>query len=300
MRAYHAQQRLQYRADATATVLYCGQEFRTRCRVLRRGSDERIEYTSGPMKGLTVTTVGGQTEVRGPEGRGEVLEGAAGRSGRLVALNLVLRNYEATHAGSECIGGRQTDIVDLTPRHRAGGSRRLWVDRGTGLVLRSREQSSSGQMRSSMELTRVVYCPVSGGEIAASTGRQWPASESAPRVTAQEAARRAGIVVNEPRYIPKGYELEGIRVHRCRCGCGQRAAHLRYTDGLNSISVFLTPSSPACAMGGCKVHCAGSSACEVRDSQQALVAATSSRGRSVIVVADLRQEELRKIAKSIQ
>lgn len=81
-----------------------------------------------------------------------------------------------------------------------------------------------------------------------------------------------------------------------QCACGHHAAQLSYTDGLNTISVFQTPNvqckETSCTMDGGK--------CVMRESQIARLGQVQRDGKTVVVVADILPEQIRKIAESVR
>jgi len=65
---------------------------------------------------------------------------------------------------------------------------------------------------------------------------------------ANELSKLTGFKVVIPTFIPEGYILEGCYLYQC--GCGVDMAHLRYFDGLNSISIFEGKKDcPVCGEG---------------------------------------------------
>jgi negative regulator of sigma E activity len=146
-----------------------------------------------------------------------------------------------------------------------------------------------------MEFTEINYSAEVPDDLFVSSGKELAQAEMTPA----EAGKIVGVKVTLPKYLPAGYELDGATIHKCECECGHNAAHLRYTDGMNSLSVFETQIQPACNGPTCKVHCPAAGACEVSNAEQAQVATASSGGKAIVVVADLPKDEIERVAKSI-
>lgn len=302
-RAYESAQRASYTGTVTTAVFYMGREFRTQSAVLHRGGEERIKYLSGPVAGVLVVARRGETRTYQPGARQVIVSRAPGGRSDGAALDLLLANYAASLAGSGRVAGRSADIVAVTPRRRGNPSKKLWIDRGTGVILRSEDRSASGELRSRTEFTAIrcgASAPSAAFEPTADIGPAWTTKERDRELTQAELQKAVGLRVVPPQYLPPGYVPDGMNVYSCACGCGHKAAHLRYTDGLNSISVFETPAHPACGSAACSVHCPTTGRCQVRDARQARVATASSGTRSIVVVADLPEEEIARVAKSIQ
>ena len=301
--AYESAHRTDYAGKVTTTVYYCGREISIRSGIRHNGPEERIEYLSGPLSGVVVVARGGETRTYRPNTRQILVSRAASRRSEGEELELLLRNYAVLAAGEGRVAGRPVNIVDLTSKHPGNPSKRLWIDRETGIVLKSEDRSAAGELRSRMEFTEISYGKPAAGaafEPTADGGPRWVEKERDHEISRAELEKAVGIKVAFPQHVPAGYVLDSITLYSCECECGHKAAHLRYTDGLNSISIYETPSHTSCSKHICSIHCAPNGRCEVRDARQARVATTSSGGRSVVVVGDLPEEEIAKVAKSIR
>ncbi|MBI2842261.1 MAG: hypothetical protein HYX78_02560 [Armatimonadetes bacterium] len=298
--AYKASRSQSYTATVTNTLFYCGREYRTRSRVQRKGTLERIEYLSGPMEGAVVVASGA---VAGPRGRADSPAPVGSVRDANKNIDLLLENYRACKLGRGTVAGRPVDIIELAPRYRGNPSKRLWVDRVTKVVLKSEDWSAQGRLRSRTEFTDVNYDVHLLDAVfkKSSTGANLASFGDGPDLNRAEIEKAVGIRISFPAYLPTGYVLHGIRVYDCGCcTCGHRSAHLRYINGLNSISIFETPASHNCGGGKCSVHCPSDGRCEVRNANQANVAIAARSDKTVIVVADLPKEQLTKIVESVR
>jgi hypothetical protein len=115
-----------------------------------------------------------------------------------------------------------------------------------------------------------------------------------------ELSKVVDFTVKTPRYVPKGYKLDGYRLYNCPCGCGHKSAYIRYTNGLDSISVFETLGSSGCARDDkCRTR-GHEDTCVVEDSARGRVATLSSGGKLFTVIGDLSRSDLEKIARSLR
>jgi negative regulator of sigma E activity len=158
--------------------------------------------------------------------------------------HLLLRNYDAKVLRREKIAGRAVYVVRLTSRNPGNPSKVVWIDRETKLALRQELFDPSGRKLSTSEFREIAFegsLPSNLFSVPAEA-RIEPRREGAPPWAGQKAG--AAHVVEQPRYVPAGYEL----VQRfCMKRRDREFAHLRYTDGLNTISLFI---ERACGPGG--------------------------------------------------
>jgi negative regulator of sigma E activity len=156
---------------------------------------------------------------------------------------LLLRNYDVHLQGREKVAGRRVFVLRLTARHPGNPSKRVWLDSETKLALRQELYDPAGRRLSTSEFREISFAP------------SLPANLFTVPVEARVERRREGAPLppwaaagkanpsqtcEQPRYVPAGYEL----AHRiCMKRPDREFAHLRYTDGLNTISLFIERSA---------------------------------------------------------
>ncbi len=161
------------------------------------------------------------------------------RPGLAVDRALAERNYQARVVGDAGLAGRKAQIIEIAPK---GGGRvvlRLWLDKETGFALRRERYNVEGRLSSGTEYTRVEFGPTIAAEVfTIPAGWQTVrAAETEAGLSAEQLSMRLGFRVRLPAYVPTGYVLVGgyeKQWGRWR----MRAAELRYTDGLRILSVF--------------------------------------------------------------
>ncbi len=297
--AYRAESTVQLSGVMRTTSTLQAGEVSSEVLVYRKAGMTRYEYRSPELRGLVLIDRGNALIRLDPAARTATVE-TVHRSP--VGVDLVLRNYQAVLAGHEQILGRQTDVVTLQPRHGSGPSRKLWIDRATGMVLRTEQYNSGGKM-----VSRSLYLSV-----------DWKANPSdslftipegwkqvnAPVQTErhwekEELSKRLGFSVREPGYLPQGFVLDGF--HLVLRPGAQPSAHIRYVDGLNSISVFEHRCPPGRGRGfqwGRRMGRRGN--CEFFASSEGNLLVKEVGGIRFIVVGDLPEDELQKVIDSIQ
>ena len=154
----------------------------------------------------------------------------------------------------------------------------LAVDRKTGVILSMRTLFRRRSV-SEMTIARIDYRAVVPRQRAAV-----PPPTLTPATSAQ-LATVLGHPVATPRWLPKGFALEGAYQDRCPC-CGTEMAVLRYTDGLGVITLF---EQIPCA------QCLGPRGCHLAATKNALVETRRVGALTVTAVGNVDVRDLRKV-----
>ncbi|MEN6373051.1 MAG: MucB/RseB C-terminal domain-containing protein [Armatimonadota bacterium] len=143
-------------------------------------------------------------------------------------INLALRNYKVTQAGRDVVAGRQAHVIKLTPRKRGNPSETVWIDTVYHLVLKNELKNSSGTTISVSAFRQIIFEP----------GNITDAAFAVPKNvrTPHNPVTDLGFTVVKPKYMPKGYSF--VQTTSVPVGNDVYAAHLMYTNGINTISVF--------------------------------------------------------------
>lgn len=150
--------------------------------------------------------------------------------------HLLLKNYDTRLQGREKVAGRTADVVRLTSRNPGNPSKIVWIDRQTKLALRQELFDPAGRRLSTTEFRDITFEPSLPANLftVPAEAKVEPRRQGGPPWAAAKSAPAQ--VIEQPRYVPAGYEL----VQRfCMKRPGSEFAHLRYTDGLNTISLFI-------------------------------------------------------------
>jgi hypothetical protein len=252
-RAFHTDNYLTYSALSTTTAHMGQQEMKSIARIVHAPQKLSIQYESGAFAGMSGgynqhwtwrQAAASQPMIPYAELERPTEEMAAQR------FALMLENYKARWEGNQTQNGREVEIVRLTPLYpvegASGPARRLWIDAKTGLTLR--QQSFNFMMMKVMEsvLSDVNYEPQINDRTfvtpqmlsAAAQNKPWMAHETLN--DRARVAKLAALYPPEVKNLPPGFEFDGVGVHRCQtCDEGTCYAALsRYTDGLNTLTVF--------------------------------------------------------------
>lgn len=171
-------------------------------------------------------------------------------------FSLMLENYKAHWIGQESVAGHDADIVRLAPLHpiagAAGPARKLWIDAKTGIILRQQNfnftlmkvmESALDEIDFAPRITESTFVTPQRMQVAAQT-QPWKARTVGNN--SDRVAEISGIYPPLAQKIPRGFHFDGVGAHLCTsCESPCYAAFSRYTDGLNTLTIFaLRPSCP--------------------------------------------------------
>jgi outer membrane lipoprotein-sorting protein len=162
----------------------------------------------------------------------------AGAQQRLRELLGKLNRVPLTLQGQDMVAGRTADIVSLGLP--GGGERRFWIDRETGLRLKTEEKGADGRVRSSAYYLSVDLKPqLSDADFAppgSRPGRPLVKQKQRAFQTLDDALK-AGVSARAPGWLPSGYTLSTVE------STPERIT-LRYSNGMNLLSVARLSNPP--------------------------------------------------------
>ncbi|HEY3282395.1 MAG TPA: sigma-E factor regulatory protein RseB domain-containing protein [Armatimonadota bacterium] len=316
-RAYAQERKVSSLSAVTAHTSGGATAATTTLRLTRSAGKQRMEYTSGALKGRVLVDDGKSVFWLDPARRTADL--AASRK-KPESLSLLLRNYRPRRLGAATVAGRKAVILRVEPRTPPGPSRTLWVDEASGLIVKTDSFNSGGQLLSSTATTSLKLLPPQPGSLfrvpsgfRVSTG----APEAPPSMPRDRLEAAVGFSLALPHYLPPGFQLDGMSL--ATTGSGRPAAQLRYSDGMNSLSLFEHTRGPGggrgagwgrgggMGFGGGRGWRGARGQGQAEDTQCLLLAGGAGRslrvwlpGRSYLLVGDLPEATLRRIADSIR
>ena len=155
--------------------------------------------------------------------------------------------YEFRVLGEDRVGGRPVQVVVFEPRDGLRYGHRFWSDVATGLLLKARVVNEHGAAVEQFAFSDLTIDPKIDRAMVEPTWqtvpRDWQVLESA---SGDVVRQDTGWVVNR---VPPGFAkiMEGYRKYH---GRPERVAHLVFSDGLVSVSVFVEPLAAASAPSG--------------------------------------------------
>jgi outer membrane lipoprotein-sorting protein len=229
-----------------------------------------------------------------------VIQGPTLGAQREGPFDRLLERYMISLLSLEEVIGRQTAVLSLKPR-QGRGERRLWIDRTTGVALRTEERDPDDGLVSTTYFTRISYGlnfpdALFRPRIPAGARVVSPAEPSGPLVSVPRLQQAVGFAINAPQTLPGGFTLVGGEpVH----GGPLRAAYLRYTDGARQVGLFMAPSARLGPPGrGAAVPALGGEARAMGWGPTRLVQ-WEARGVRLTLIGPLPLADLVQIARSL-
>ena len=295
---------LTYTANTQTWANYGGKMMRSQARVARAPQKLAIEYLSGDKRGLHTGFSERwfwRQENGGAPARpfASMMRDTSELATRRFAT--LLENYGARWQGRSEVDGRAVEIVELWPFQPVDGARgpgkKLWIDSATNLVLRVETYNHQRQPVMGSELSDVNYNPQLAPDTFKEPQTILAGVEKEPLMAqdmgqdAQSVARSTGMMPPhvEADDLPPGFQLEAVGMHRCSNVPAKNsyAALSRYTDGLNTLTLFSLKE-------GAKDKPIGEQSCEFGPG--AVVVRDTAQGR-LIAVGDLPTATLRRMVE---
>jgi outer membrane lipoprotein-sorting protein len=259
----------------------------------------RIHYITPPrLSGVTLWQNAGRTYRYEPKGQElEIYD----RNQHRRAVDgteeaLVLRNFQPRLEGEERIAGRLAYRIRLVPRHRGDAWKRLWIDRQSFLRLGTEVYDGNDRLVRATRFQEVDIEP--HDTLDPDMFRPTPYVLSVTRHTysdeeqgksVEQVSRAVGFPIRLPRVVPQGYVFDGAYTYPCECGCEKPAAQVRWSNGLNTISMF--QCGPPCGTGAACLATASGRPASVR-----MVIGS----QSVLFVGETERANLTKMAQSLK
>jgi sigma-E factor negative regulatory protein RseB len=147
----------------------------------------------------------------------------------------LLRSYSVRKVGRERVGGFDCQVLEIQPRQGDRFGYRLWVDRASGLLLRSQTLGERGEVLEQMAFADVRIGGVDRAQLKPSWSTDgWKVDETSYRPVdlAEQGWRLAP---------PSGFR--SVYTVRRPMAAGS-AIQAVFSDGLASLSVFIEPATP--------------------------------------------------------
>lgn len=146
----------------------------------------------------------------------------------------LLQNYSVQIAGRERVGGFDCQVLEIRPKQGDRYGYRLWVDRGTGLLLRAQTVGENGEVLEQIAFAEVRIGGVDREQLKPSWSTDgWKVDETSHRpVDLREQGWKL--------LPPSGFKpLYAVR----RPMAAGSALQAVYSDGLATLSVFIEPAN---------------------------------------------------------
>lgn len=275
------------------------------------------EYTSGTARGAAVLQTRGGAWTRSAPGVWTRLPGGPSPATAARAAQ-VMKHYRVAAGTPVRIAGRPAVPLSITARQPWNPSRRVWLDTTSGLALKEETLAPGGRMRSSSVFTSVGYAPQPAALFAPPSSVRpamgYGPATFEPMPSREAAEKRTGRPAPVPAHVPAGYAVETYGVTVTRRGDSMPA--VRYSDGLSAFTIFRRhaifgqgrgggrggPGFRGGRGGGSAGRGPFGGAGRVHQAQSTLqqsVVSLDTAGASWLLVGDLAESELRKVADSL-
>ena len=155
---------------------------------------------------------------------------------------LLLKNYTVKVRGQEEVAGRKAWVLNIDPIATGKPSQSLWIDQQTGLILRSKRYRSNGSLESLSQFAQIMIPAEIPDEMFAWEPPKGYTVEDhglSPQFLSLQGMKDAVAATPDvPQALPGGFEFESAGAVTMR---GQSVLHMRYTDGLLTVSLFQSP-----------------------------------------------------------
>ena len=154
-------------------------------------------------------------------------------------VELLAQNYTFDSVPADPIAGQETDLLTISPRFEARPTKRLYLARDTGVILRIEDFDADGNLRFMSVYTQINF----EEEAIRQKLAEWRRDEKSPAerrrrrsqpIALDEAKTVLGDKLIEPTYLPPGFQLLETRYFKHRSD----TVYLRYTDGMLTFTVF--------------------------------------------------------------
>ncbi len=153
--------------------------------------------------------------------------------------------YEFRKGRDARVAGRRTKVIDIVPQDNYRYGYRLWIDTETFLLIRSAMSDASGRLVEQVMFTDISFPDRVPLEMfsASLTGKrhEWMVDDK-PEMTPVEPIITTDIPGVDEMALPGGFELMSDKVTPM-VGTMAAVRRLMYSDGLASLSVFITSAA---------------------------------------------------------
>lgn len=154
---------------------------------------------------------------------------------------LIQKNYTIKYLGTRPILARSAALIQIESKHGINPSRKLWLDLKQPIILKSEQYNSDTQLVLTSYFTELSFKKKIDPSLFTipTSARLIKQSEATHhRYTVEEGKQLLRYSVKTATYLPPGYIFDGCYSWRQRDRTEPASIQLRYTDGLNTISIF--------------------------------------------------------------
>lgn len=234
-RSEDADKHVSYRGLKTVNVYFAGRSAVSTLKVIHlKPNKTRTEYFTPVQLAGTILIENGPGVWRFDPRESE-WEKTFVRASSCGAWDNALENYDVKLIGTDRVAGRPAYVIHAIPRMKGEKAHRVWIDKDYYLIIRTEVESPHGVVLDSSRYTDIEINP---GDISPASFKITGKVKSAPE------NKSTSIKIVKPTYLPKGYKLVAVESVSVNCRC---CAHLQFSNGVNTISMFQRPSDKCAA-----------------------------------------------------
>jgi len=232
------------------TAVFLGEETSTSTVEIRQKDGKmRMDYKSGISSGSSIIDDG--KKVMRIDNKNRMVDIRSAIPSADDNISLLLSNYEVRLKGTEKVANRQTVILQLLPKRKGNPAKKLWIDKLTFMPLRREHYNSDGVLTTLTFYKQINYLAnIKDSDFLPPKGwRIIKRPEMMQKLSKEQISEIVEFDILEPKYMPEGYVLDGFYLlqppmRRRRGEHTRYIVHIRYVDGLNTISIFERPFPP--------------------------------------------------------
>ncbi|MCX7920186.1 MAG: hypothetical protein N3A72_11395 [bacterium] len=159
-------------------------------------------------------------------------------------LQLLMQNYHIKSVGQEKILNRTADVIEIIPKYPGNPSRRIWVDIKQPIILRIEQFNAESKKISTSYFTELSFSKkidISAFTIPSTVKFINQSNTFRRKYSIEQAEKELNYAIKTATYLPPGYIYEGCYLWQPRFRGTNQSLQLRYTDGLNILSIFEHP-----------------------------------------------------------
>jgi len=148
--------------------------------------------------------------------------------------------YEFSTAGEERIAGRDTWIVNITPKDNYRYGHQLWIDKATYLLLKSELRDESGEPLEQVMFTQLELHESMGDELfnPSITGKEYTWYQYTQGNSASDVPETGTPRQWQVMWMPSGFKLSNYDSESMSTQDIQ-LEHMIYSDGVSMVSIFI-------------------------------------------------------------
>jgi len=223
----------QTRAEEVAVYHSAPQRFRWEF-LIPSGSIGRVVVSDGSREQLRLASKNKTLQGSAPKIYPKVMSIESERE-------LLLKNYRIHYLGADEVAGRAVWVLELEPARSGKPHQRLWIDQETRVILENKRFRSGAHSATLSRFTRFEPkkdIPDDLFNCAASSGTIDAHGLDPDFFSLEEMEQSTGKASKYPRELPGDFTFESADFFEVK---NQTVWHIRYTDGLTTVSLFDTP-----------------------------------------------------------